>query len=162
MQYLGIDWATRKAAWCSLEGSGTLAAEGLIPADEDRLARLVARLGSDVRAFVEMMSGAAWVRDRLSAAGWCVEIADARKVKAIAPLACKTDRVDARVLAELVRRDLVPALCDPVARRARPARAPALAHAPRAPSSWPSTASCSSGGTRSPCCSPSSTTSTSS
>jgi transposase len=35
-------------------------------------------------------------------------LADARKVKAIAPLACKTDRVDARVLADLARRDLVP------------------------------------------------------
>jgi len=34
-------------------------------------------------------------------------------VKAIAPLACKTDRVDARVLAELCRRDLVPALWIP-------------------------------------------------
>jgi transposase len=55
-----------------------------------------------------MMSGAVWVRDRLAAGGWQVEIADARKVKAIAPLACKTDRVDARVLAELVRRELVP------------------------------------------------------
>jgi transposase len=34
-------------------------------------------------------------------------------VKAIAPLACKNDRVDARVLADLVCRDLVPALCVP-------------------------------------------------
>jgi transposase len=34
-------------------------------------------------------------------------------VKAIAPLACKTDRVDARVLAELCRRDLVPSLWIP-------------------------------------------------
>jgi hypothetical protein len=31
-------------------------------------------------------------------------------VKGIAPLACKTDRIDARVLAELSRRDLVPAI----------------------------------------------------
>ena len=43
-------------------------------------------------------------------AGWRVEVADARKVKGLAPLACKTDKVDARVLAELCRRDLVPAL----------------------------------------------------
>ena len=42
-----------------------------------------------------------------------IEIADARKVKAIAPLACKTDRVDARVLADLARRDLVPAVWVP-------------------------------------------------
>jgi transposase len=55
-----------------------------------------------------MMSGAVWVRDRLAACGWEIQIAEPRKVKALAPLACKTDRVDARVLAELVRRDLVP------------------------------------------------------
>jgi transposase len=113
MQYVGIDWGTRKAAWCALEERRQVAAEGVVPADRDGLARLVARFGPDVRACVEMMSGAAWVRDSLEAAGWSVEIADARKVKAIAPLACKTDRVDARVLAELVRRDLVPALWVP-------------------------------------------------
>jgi transposase len=96
VQYLGIDWGTRRAAWCALTAGGELA-EGAISADEDGLARLVARLGPDVRGCVEMMSGAPWVRDRLTECGWTIEIADARKVKAIAPLACKTDRVDARV-----------------------------------------------------------------
>jgi transposase len=112
MQYLGIDWGTRKAAWCALDDHGEIA-EGMIPAAEDGLARLVHTLGPDVRGCIEMMSGAVWVRDRLAACGWGIQIADARKVKAIAPLACKTDRVDARVLAELVRRDLVPALWIP-------------------------------------------------
>jgi transposase len=53
--------------------------------------------------------------------GWEVEIADALKVKGLAPLACKTDRIDARVLAELSRRDLVPAiwLPDPKVRAER-------------------------------------------
>ena len=37
-------------------------------------------------------------------------VADARKVKTVAPLAAKTDKVDARLLAELCRRELVPAL----------------------------------------------------
>lgn len=55
-----------------------------------------------------MMSGAVWVRDELAQAGWDIRIVDTRKVKAIAPLACKTDRVDARVPADLVRRDLMP------------------------------------------------------
>src|SRR5262249_17055237 len=88
-------------------------AEGATSADEDGLARLVHTLGPDVRGCVEMMSGAVWVRDRLPAAGWADPIAEPRKVKALAPLACKTDRVDARVLAELVRRDLVPELWVP-------------------------------------------------
>jgi transposase len=51
-----------------------------------------------------------WVRDELVACGWQVEVADARKVKTVAPLAAKTDKVDARLLAELSRRELVPAL----------------------------------------------------
>jgi transposase len=56
------------------------------------------------------MSGAIWVKDRLELAGWSVEVAHAGKVRDIAPLVCKTDKVDARVLAELCRRDLVPAV----------------------------------------------------
>jgi hypothetical protein len=42
--------------------------------------------------------------------GWDVEVADAAKVKGLAPLACKTDKIDAWVLAELCRRDLIPAI----------------------------------------------------
>ena len=112
MQYLGIDWGTRRAAWCALSPGGEVS-EGVISADEDGLLRLVARLGPEVRGCIEMMSGAPWVRDSLAACGWTIEIADARKVKAIAPLACKTDRVDARVLADLARRDLVPTVWVP-------------------------------------------------
>jgi transposase len=112
MQYLGIDWGTRRAAWCALTATAELT-EGVISADQDGLTRLVARLGPDVHGCIEMMSGAVWVRDRLAECGWTIEIADARKVKAIAPLACKTDRVDARVLADLARRDLVPTVWVP-------------------------------------------------
>src|SRR5215211_2542439 len=85
MQYVGIDWAYRHARWCAISEHGELTAEATTPADEDGLLRLVARLGPDVKACVEMMSGAVWVRDRLEQAGWRVEVADARKVKALAP-----------------------------------------------------------------------------
>ena len=107
MQYLGIDWGTRRANWCALDEHGALR-EGAIPADQDGLARLALTLGDEVQGCIEMMSGAVWVRDQLTLAGFDIRIADARKVKAIAPLACKTDRVDARVLADLARRDLIP------------------------------------------------------
>src|SRR3954470_16016175 len=113
MQYVGIDWAYRRAAWCAVGEGGAVAGEGGVAADEDGLARLVLLLGVEVRACVEMMSGAVWVRDRLAAAGWRVQVAHARKVRDVAPLACKTDKVDARVLAELCRRDLVPELWVP-------------------------------------------------
>jgi len=110
VNYVGIDWAYGRAAFCAMGEGGEIQAEGLISADEDGLAKLVLRLGSEARAAVEMMSGAVWVRDRLEASGWQVQVAHARKVRDVAPLACKTDKVDARVLAELRRRELVPAL----------------------------------------------------
>src|SRR5919106_6367553 len=110
VKYVGVDWAYRAAQWCALTAGGEIAGEGRIAAGRDGLARLVRELGDEVKACLEMMSGALWVRDELVACGWQVEVADARKVKAVAPLAAKTDKVDARLLAELSRRQLVPAL----------------------------------------------------
>ena len=113
-QFVGIDWATRHARWCAVTPAGAVIAEDWTPADDQGLALLVCRLGPEAVACLEMMSGAAWVRDQLTAAGWTVRIADARKAKAVASLAAKTDKLDARVLAELARRDLVPEVYVPM------------------------------------------------
>ena len=108
MEFVGIDWATRRAAWCAVDAAGRRLGEGAVPADEGGLLRLVADRGLEVTAAVEMMSGAAWVAETLRGVGWTVRVADARRARALAPLAAKTDRIDARVLAELARRELVP------------------------------------------------------
>jgi hypothetical protein len=54
-----------------------------------------------VRGVIESMNGARFVHDRLEELGWKVLIADATKVQGLAPLACKTDKIEARVLATL-------------------------------------------------------------
>src|SRR5918995_4647904 len=92
--------------------------------DAGGLASLAARIGESgqpVTAAIESMTGARFVHDQLELRGWAVEIADAVKVKGLAPLAAKTNRIDAWVLAELSRRDLVPAiwLPDPAVRAER-------------------------------------------
>ena len=46
MQYVGIDWGTRRAAWCSFDEHGEVL-EGTVSADADGLARLVHTLGPD-------------------------------------------------------------------------------------------------------------------
>jgi transposase len=85
------------------------------------LAARTGRFGEPVSAAIESMTGARFVHDELERGGWDVQVADAAKVKGLAPLACKTDKIDAWVLAELSRRDLVPAiwLPDPQVRQAR-------------------------------------------
>jgi transposase len=45
---------------------------------------------------IESMTGGL-VHDSLEQEGWGVEIADAHRVKGLAPLACKTDKIDSRV-----------------------------------------------------------------
>jgi transposase len=107
-----------------LDAEGATVEVGAAPPDADGLRGLserLARHGEAIRAAIESMNGARFVHDRLELVGWEVEIADAQKVKGLAPLACKTDRIDAWVLAELSRRELVPAiwLPDPLVRAER-------------------------------------------
>src|SRR3954470_11533596 len=96
--------------------------------DRGGLASLVHRVGEfaqPVTAAIESMTGARVVHDQLELRGRQVAIADAVTVKGLAPLAAKTARIDAWVLAELSRRDLVPVIWLPIpgvrAERERPA-----------------------------------------
>jgi Transposase len=124
MLYAGLDLSRKRLDFHLLDREGTTVELGAAPPDADGLRGLSQRLerhGAPIRAAIESMNGARFVHDRLELAGWQVEIADAQKVKGLAPLACKTDRIDAWVLAELARRDLVPAiwLPDPLVRAER-------------------------------------------
>src|SRR5579864_7119608 len=113
MLYAGLDLSRKRLDFHLLDADGATVDVGASPPDADGLRALSERLGrhdASIRAAIESMNGARFVHDRLELAGWQVEIADAQKVKGLAPLACKTDRIDAWVLAELSRRELVPAI----------------------------------------------------
>jgi transposase len=113
MLYAGLDLSRRRLDFCLLDERGVRVVEGGVPPDRDGLRGLAVRLrplGGPVCAAIESMNGARFVHDELERQGWEVEIADAARVKGLAPLACKTDRIDAWVLAELSRRELVPAI----------------------------------------------------
>jgi hypothetical protein len=113
MLHAGLDLSRKRLDFHLLDSEGATVEVGGAPPDTDGLHGLTRRLGrhrEPIRAAIESMNGARFVHDRLELAGWQVEIADAQKVKGLAPLACKTDRIDAWVLAEPCRRDLVPAI----------------------------------------------------
>jgi transposase len=112
MLHVGMDLSRHRLDVRVLEGDGATVAELAVAPTGIELRRLAARFVSEgpVRGVIESMNGARFVHDTLELAGWEVAIADAQKVKGLAPLACKTDRIDAWVLAELSRRDLVPAI----------------------------------------------------
>ena len=122
MLYVGLDLSRKRLDWQALDREGGQVAIGAVPPDRDALVALGERLGDvPVLAVIESMTGARFVHDQLELTGWDVRIADAVKARGIAPLACKTDTIDCRVLAELARRDLVPEiwLPDPAIRGER-------------------------------------------
>jgi transposase len=124
MLYAGLDLSRKRLDFMLLGEDGSAVLVGAVPPDADGLAGLARRaasLGGPIRAAIESMNGARFVHDQLEQYGWEVDIADALRAKGLAPLACKTDRIDAWVLAELSRRDLVPAiwLPDPEVRAER-------------------------------------------
>jgi len=124
MLYAGLDLSRQRLDVHVLDEDGQTIEVTAVRPDADALRTLAAhvlRHGQEVSAAIESMTGARFVHDTLEFAGWDVEIADAAKVKGIAPLAAKTDKIDARVLAELARRELVPAiwLPDPTIRAER-------------------------------------------
>lgn len=122
MLYAGLDLSRKRVDVCLLDPDGARLLEVGVSPDADALRTLTARVArlrpEPVSAAIESMTGARFVHDTLERLGWQVHIADAQRAKGLAPLVAKTDRIDAWVLAELARRDLVPAiwLPDPAVR----------------------------------------------
>jgi transposase len=114
MLHVGLDLSRRKLDVCLLDDDGAELAQLVAPPDANGVRALAAKINDAYRepvcAVIESMTGARTVHDTLEQEGWSVEIADAQRVKGLAPLACKTDKIDARVLATLSHRDLVPAI----------------------------------------------------
>jgi transposase len=114
MLHAGLDLSRKKLDVCLLSDQGEHLDQLAVPPDVDSLRRLARRIdevhAEPVSAVVESMTGARLVHDTLEQEGWSVEIADAHKAKGLAPLACKTDKIDSLVLAVLSQRDLVPAI----------------------------------------------------
>jgi transposase len=110
MLHVGLDLSRRRLDVCVIDENGEIVGETTAAPDADGLRVLAAGFDDPVRAVVESMTGARFVHDTLESHGWVVEVADAQRVKALAPLTAKTDRIDARVLANLSWRDLIPAI----------------------------------------------------
>jgi transposase len=111
--HVGLDLSRKRVDVCLISDQGELIDHFAAPADRDGLYGLTRRVAVyevPVRGVVESMNGARFAHDELVGHGWEVLVADAQKVKGLAPLACKTDKIDSRVLAELSFRDLVPAI----------------------------------------------------
>ncbi|MFN2400670.1 MAG: IS110 family transposase [Gemmatimonadaceae bacterium] len=114
MTFVGLDLHKRYITACALDATGGVIGE------VRRMAVSLASLGD----FLGMLAGPVtvgmeatlywqWLHDRLEALGHGVRVADARQVKLIWQARSKTDPIDARKLAELLRVNLFPSVWIP-------------------------------------------------
>jgi transposase len=100
--YCGLDLGVKSSAFCLVDTKGRLIAEDELPTDEKCFERAFG--GTDMmRVVVEASPLAEWACQLLEALGHEAIIIDARHAKAVIRTKKKTDRLDARKLAQISR-----------------------------------------------------------
>lgn len=107
--YVGVDIHRKFLQVCVLEEDGTEVHNGrLSMRASGEIAEFFAQFHEDTQVVVEATMGWMWLSDLLQALGLSVHLAHMRGVRVIAESRIKTDKIDARVLAELLRTGFLP------------------------------------------------------
>jgi transposase len=114
MIWVGLDLHKRYVTACALDGDGMeVAAHRRLPADAEALITWLQGLGAPVTVAMEATLYWAWLHDQLSAVGIPAVAAHPYQVKLIWQARAKTDPIDARKLADLLRTNLLPTVWVP-------------------------------------------------
>src|SRR5215207_8572535 len=108
MVYVGIDLHRKRSQIAVLDQEGSELLSRRIVNDPETFLSLLHELGDDARVALEATYGWEWLADLLEEAGYELHLAHPLRTKAIAAARVKTDAVDARTLAHLLRADLLP------------------------------------------------------
>lgn len=104
-----MDLHQRSATFCAKDKEGNLVAEQKVVTSPEEIRKFIDNLASDnLSLAVEPVSQWYFYADLLESLGVDVHLANPLKVKAIASARIKTDKIDARVLCDLLRGNLLP------------------------------------------------------
>lgn len=115
MVYVGIDLHRKRSHVAVVDERGEQLLSRRLVNDPERFRELFDELGGDARFALEATYGWEWLAELLEHEGRELHLAHPLRTKAIASARVKTDAVDARTLAHLLRADLLPR---PTSRRA--------------------------------------------
>ena len=108
MLYVGIDLHRNRSQIAVLDRDGQQLLSRRITNDPKSFLELLQGLGDELEVALEATYGWEWLADLLEEAGYELHLAHPLRTKAIAAARVKTDAVDARTLAHLLRADLLP------------------------------------------------------
>lgn len=121
LHYIGFDVHKKTISYCSKTAAGEVVEEGTIRSQRDALRAWAAARGRPWRGAMEATLFSAWIYDTLKPYSAELEMAHPAKMKAISAGKKKSDRIDARTIADLLRCNLLPA-CYVAAARIRELR----------------------------------------
>ncbi|MCU4160787.1 IS110 family transposase [Acidiphilium sp. AL] len=103
--YVGIDVSLKESSVCVVDGKGKIVREAKVASEPEALCRLVGGIGLPLtRIGLEAGPLSQWLREGLVDAGFEVVLLETRHVKAaLSAMTVKTDRKDARGIAQLLR-----------------------------------------------------------
>jgi transposase len=109
MYYCGLDLHAKSSALCIVTARGRRVAEGTVPGARRGFEEMLAHCsGEPVRVVLEASTRTRWAAQQLERLGADVIVVDRRKVRVIAETKHKTDKTDARILADLLRTGALP------------------------------------------------------
>jgi transposase len=108
MHSVGIDLHRKRSQVAVIDDQGRELRSRRIINDGQTILALLAEIDGDCRIALEATYGWEWLADLLQDAGYELHLAHPLRTKAIASARVKTDAVDARTLAHLLRTDLLP------------------------------------------------------
>ncbi len=111
--YVGIDLHKRSFTFVIMDASGQVSSQGREDVSEDSIVNFAARLTSSHSVVVEPVVNIWWFLSLVSPYVGSVHVAHPYKVRLIAQSRTKTDRYDARVLADLLRVGYLPEAYQP-------------------------------------------------
>jgi len=108
MNSVGIDLHRKRSHIAALDESGAQLLSRRIVNDPQTFLELLEGIDGESKIALEATYGWEWLADVLEEAGYELHLAHPLRTKAIAAARVKTDAVDARTLAHLLRTDLLP------------------------------------------------------
>jgi transposase len=108
MNSVGIDLHRKRSHIAVIDGEGTEVLSRRITNDPATFLELLGELEDETQIAVEATYGWEWLAELLEEAGYDLHLAHPLRTRAIAAARVKTDSVDARTLAQLLKADLLP------------------------------------------------------
>src|SRR6202167_5775636 len=108
IHYIGLDVHKKTISFCVKTAAGQIVEEGTLQAERTVLRRWAAARKEAWRGAMEATIFSAWIYDTLKPYAQQLSMGHPAKMKAITAGKKKSDAIDARTIADLVRCDLLP------------------------------------------------------